>query len=322
MYKAYGDRALLERHYEPMKRWAVYIEQSAVNGVRCGEDFKGFKGFGDWLNLEGGAPHDLIGTAYFAHAMATMRDIAGVLGHDEDAVRFARARETAVAAFNLEFVSPAGRLASPTQTAHLMALGFDMLPEAVRPVVFAELIKLLERKDWHLATGFLGTPLMCPVLTRFGRIDLAYKVLMQVTYPGWLFPVVNGATTMWERWNSWTPDAGFGDVSMNSFNHYAYGAVGKWIYTNIGGIDLDESRPPERRLIISPRPGGGIRTAEARLLSRRGEIRTQWTLKETTEGDELVLNAHVPPNTTAHVHLPDGSTHQAAAGDHLFRSLV
>ncbi len=319
LYLAYGDVRLLERHYATMVQWLDWQAGTARDGVRCYDDCGYYQGYSDWLALDstwqsrrGATPRDLIGTAYFAHSADTMRRIATVLGRDADAARFAALRESAVAGFNREFVAPSGRLTAQTQTAYLMALAWDLLPEALRPVAFARLLALFAERDWHLSTGFLGTPLICPVLTRFGRTDLAYRLFLQQDYPGWLFPVRNGATTMWERWNSWTPDAGFGNAGMNSFNHYAYGAIGRWMYDTIAGLALDPTRPGYRHLQIAPQPGGGLTWARATLRSLHGPLAVGWAL----DGDQFALNVTLPPNVTATVTLPDGTTREIAAGAH------
>jgi alpha-L-rhamnosidase len=322
MYLAYADRRQLERHYALMQRWLEW-QVSTLNdhGIRCDDGCGYFAGFSDWLSLDNtwqsvwsATPKDFIGTAYFAHAAGIMRDIAGVLGHADDAKRFAAHRERAVAGFNREFVTPSGRLSVQTQTAYLLALGFDLLPESLRAPAFQRLLKLFEERDWHLSTGFLGTPMICPVLTRFGRADVAYKILLQEDYPGWLFPVKNGATTMWERWNSWTPDKGFGDAKMNSFNHYAYGAIGRWMYDTIAGIAIDPKRPGYRHVLLRPIPGGGLTHARGAIDTVRGRVESAWKL----DGARFSYDVTLPGNTTATLTLPDGSTRELLAGRHHF----
>jgi alpha-L-rhamnosidase len=162
---------------------------------------------------------------------------------------------------------------------------------------------IVKKRNNRLTTGFVGTPLLAPVLTRFGRSDVAYKLLEQEEYPSWLYSVNQGATTMWERWNSWTKDKGFGPVDMNSFNHYAYGAIGEWMYDTVAGIDLDPERPAYKHIILRPTPGGSITHAKARLHSLYGPIESAWTL----DGKRFTLDAVVPPNTTATLHLPAAS---------------
>jgi alpha-L-rhamnosidase len=323
IYQAYGDERILARHYPAMRRWLEWQAGSARDGIRPYEGCDYFPGFSDWLALDstwqstiGATPRDLLGTAYFAQSAELLRRIATILGHEGDAARFAAFRETAVAAFNREYVTPGGRLAVQTQTAYLMALAWDLLPEALRQPAFDRLLGLFAERDWHLSTGFLGTPLICPTLTRFGRADLAYRIFLQRDYPGWLFPVQNGATTMWERWNSWTPDAGFGDVNMNSFNHYAYGAIGRWMYDTVAGLALDPARPGYRHLLIAPQPGGGLTYARATIRSIRGPIAAGWTI----DGATVRIEVSLPPNVTATVTLPDGTTRELAAGRHVIEA--
>ena len=319
MYQAYGDTGFLERHYEPMVRWVEWEAGTANDGVRCEPDCGYFPGFSDWLSLDAtwqatisATPRDFIGTAYFAYSAGVMSEIASILGRTADAERFARHRARSVEAFNRNWVTPSGRLAVQTQTAHLMALAWDLLPADQRPGVFDRLLELLAERGWHLSTGFLGTPLLCPVLTRFGRVDIAYQLLLDEDYPGWLFPVKHGATTMWERWNSWTPDGGFGSVGMNSFNHYAYGAVGAWMYETIGGIGIDPERPGYSHIRIAPLPDARLGWAEAELQSPRGLVSCRWEIS----GDTIAVDAVVPANATATLHLPGHEPEEVAAGRH------
>jgi len=318
MHQAYADQRQLKRHYPQMKKWLEWQASTRNDvGLRCYAGAKYFDGFSDWLALDStwqsvwsATPKDFIGTAYFAYSAGIMRDIASTLGNDHDASLFATLRQQTVDGFNKEFVTLAGRLSVQTQTAYLFALAFDLLPEPVRPIAFERLMKLFEERKWHLSTGFLGTPLICPVLTRFGRVDLAYKILLQQDYPGWLFPVANGATTMWERWNSWTPDKGFGDPGMNSFNHYAYGAIGRFMYDHLAGLAIDPSKPGYKNVIVSPKPCTEITFASASIDSIHGPIRTSWTVESGT----FKLEVHLPPGVTATVELPSGSRHRAGSG--------
>lgn len=306
MYLCYGDLRLLERHYDSLARFIANLEKSSRGLIRAHEDFQGFHGFGDWLAIDevtpgaSPTPKSLIGTAYFARCAGRMARIAGFLGKPDDARRYARLEERVKAAFNREFVSPAGRIVGNTQTGYLLALGFDLLPVGKRRAALKQLVDDLRRRDWHLSTGFVGTPLLAPVLTRFGRADVAYCLLLQDTWPGWLYTVKQGATTMWERWNSWTKEKGFGPVDMNSFNHYAYGAIGEWLYATVAGLGLDPSRPGYKRLVIRPEPGGGLTWAKAELKSVHGPIRSSWKLAR----GKFVLELLVPANTTASVTLP------------------
>jgi alpha-L-rhamnosidase len=229
-----------------------------------------------------------------------MAKIAGVLGKKSDVQKFRALHKQIVEAFNNAYVTPSGRLVGHCQTAYLLALAFDLLPAKLRRKAFAHLVDLVEARDCHLTTGFVGTPLLLPVLTRFGRTDLAYKILLQKDYPSWLYTVRNGATTMWERWNSYTKEHGFGDVGMNSFNHYAYGAVGEWMYGTIAGLNTDPNEPGYRHIVFRPSPGGGLRWAEASIETGFGRAAVRWELK----GGKVRIDLEVPPGTRATLHPP------------------
>jgi alpha-L-rhamnosidase len=209
-----------------------------------------------------------------------------------------------IASFRREYVTSSGRLAGDTQTGYLLALAFDLLPVSLRPNAVKRLVQLIERNGDRLATGFVGTPLLCPVLSRFGRDDVAFRLLFQEGYPSWLYPIRNGATTMWERWNSWTRETGFGDVGMNSFNHYAYGAVGEWLYESVAGIAPDPRWPAFKLIRLRPALTARLTRVEARLESPYGEIRSTWRL----HGSRLKWDLLIPPNTQAIACLPTHHT--------------
>jgi alpha-L-rhamnosidase len=293
VYQKYGDTRILAENYPAMTRYVAYLEKSSDRLIRpdtC---------FGDWLSPEAtkpdwaATPCDLIGTAYFARATDLLSQIAAVLGHTADARRYASLHRRILTAFNRHYVTADTRLAGDTQTAYLLALGFDLLPEKKRAAALTHLERTLKRRNDHLCTGFVGTPLLCPVLTRFGRIDLAYKLLFNDAYPSWLFPIKNGATTMWERWNSWTPDKGFGEVGMNSFNHYAYGAIGEWLYATVAGIS--ELAPGFKKILLRPQPNEKLTRAAASLDTPYGVVSSAW--KRTRSA--FTWTVVVPPNTTA-----------------------
>jgi alpha-L-rhamnosidase len=191
-------------------------------------------------------------------------------------------------------------LFTPTQTAYVLALHFDLLPKELRPLAVAELVADIERRDMHLSTGFVGAPYLPHVLSDNGRLDIAYALLNQKTWPSWLYPVTQGATTIWERWDGWTEENGLQDPGMNSFNHYAYGSIGAWLYNTIAGIELDPARPGYKHIILRPQPGGGLTHACGRLKTLYGELISQWTFEKDTFDWTVVI----PPNTTASVYLP------------------
>ena len=308
IYLCYGDVPILEEHYASMQRYLEYLVGSSRDLIRSHPDLKTWAGYGDWLALDGSTswegitPKDLIGTAFLAHDAALMSRIARILGKPEDAARYDELREKVVQAFRRRFVTPEGLLVGATQTSYILALHFDLLPAESRPTAIAELVRHIEQSKFHLATGFVGTPYICQVLEDNGHLDVAYKLLEQETFPSWLFPVKNGATTIWERWDGWTPEKGFQDVGMNSFNHYAYGAIGAWMYRTVAGLELDPEEPGYRHIFFRPRPGGSITWAEAGLETRHGKTSIKWEL----QGDSLELMTVVPAGCKATLLPPPG----------------
>jgi alpha-L-rhamnosidase len=243
-------------------------------------------------------PCDLVGTAYFAYSTDLTTRIATLVGKEKDAEKLSRLRGRIVKAFNREYVAPSGRLAGDTQTGYCLALAFDLLPKNLRAAAVSHLRHAIERRGWHISTGFVGTPLICPILTRHGAHDIACQLMLNEDYPSWLMPVRNGATTMWERWNSWTPEEGFGPVGMNSFNHYAFGAVGDWLYRSIAGLDF--ASPGFKTLRFQPRPGGGLTSASAWHETPYGRAESAWRIS----GSKATCTFVVPANSTAQVILP------------------
>jgi alpha-L-rhamnosidase len=298
LYEHSGDTHVLSENYDAMLRWIDYQEKDSDGLIRPDTNY------GDWVATEAvrsnwaPTPCDMLGTAHFAWSTELTARAAALLGRDRDAVKLRRLHARIVKAFNREFVTPSGRLAGDTQTAYCMALAFNLLPEKLRPAAVTHLRRTIRRRDHHLSTGFVGTPLLCPILTRYGAHDIACRLLLNEDYPSWLMPVRNGATTMWERWNSWTPKDGFGPVSMNSFNHYAFGAVGDWLYRDIAG--LAPGAPGYRTLDLHPRPGGGLTHASAWHETPNGRVESAWRIT----GSKVVCRVRVPANTTARLLVP------------------
>ncbi|MBZ4670955.1 MAG: alpha-L-rhamnosidase [Oscillospiraceae bacterium] len=306
IYQCYGDKKILEEQYESMKQCVEYIHSHAENGVLWNTGFH----FGDWLALDakegsyfGATPNDLVSTAFYAYSTDLVAKAARILGFENDAEIYEKLHKDIVKAFQDEFFTPAGRLAARTQTAHVLALMFDLVPEEHRLRTINTLLSLLEEKDWHLTTGFLGTPYLCHVLSRNGKLDAAYKLLLQEDYPSWLYQVKMGATTVWEHWDGIKPDGSMWSADMNSFNHYAYGAVGDWMYRVAAGLDTDSDLPGYKRILIHPQPGGDLTYAKAEYLSMYGKISIEWHIS----GKEIFIDIAVPHNTTAHVILPKAS---------------
>jgi alpha-L-rhamnosidase len=295
IYRAYDDTRIVERHYDAMARWMEYLHEANPDLIR--KNRMG-NNYGDWLSPKGDhTPKHLLATAYWAYDAKLMAEMAEATGRHDDASEYRDLNERIKAAFGEAYVSPDGRIEGDTQTCYLLALHMDLLPEDLRSAAAEHLVKTIEREDWHLSTGFAGVGYLCPVLTEAGYTDVAYRLLENETYPSWGYTIKNGATTIWERWDGWT-EAGFQSPNMNSFNHYSLGSVGEWLYRYVAGIDL--GTPGYGRIVIRPCPGGGLTHASGEYESVRGRISSSWKI----EDDRFVLEALIPPNTTATVHVP------------------
>lgn len=298
IYQVYGDTRVLERHYGHMAAWIDYCRDNSAGLLRPA------KGYGDWLSIEAGTPKDVLATAYFAGSTRLMARVAETLGKQEDAAAFCQLFDEIRTAFRQAYVNDKGRIKGDTQTVYVLALTFDLVDSTQRGGAARRLIELIEERDWHLSTGFVGTKDLMTSLTAMGRTDVAYRLLHNETFPSWGFSIRHGATSIWERWDGWTPDSGFQDPGMNSFAHYSFGAVAEWLFKTVGGIDTDG--PGYRRITIRPRPGGKMRHAKASYYSMRGLIATAWEL----DGEQLQLEVTIPANTTATVSVPVGNDPQ------------
>jgi alpha-L-rhamnosidase len=304
MYLAYGDKKILQDQYPSMKAWVEYIHHQSRNDLwNTGFDF------GDWLFYRPEDDNDgraavtdkyLIAQCFYAHSTQLLINAAKVLNKEEDVKTYSELLQKIKDAFLKEYVTPNGRLVSGTQTAYVLALNFDMLPDSLRAQAAARLAENIKSYNNHLTTGFLGTPYLCEVLARFGYDSVAYKLLLQDTYPSWLYPVKMGATTIWERWDGEKPDSTFETPGMNSFNHYAYGAIGDWMYRKMVGIDTYEDGVGYKHIKIKPHIGGDFTFATASLDTYYGKVSNNWKV----EKDSLVMDVEIPPNTTATVYIP------------------
>ncbi len=304
LYLAYGDKRVLETQYPSMKAWVEYIRGQAKDDL-----WNTGSHFGDWLFYRPFDDNDgraavtdkyLIAQCFYAHSTQLLIDAAGVLGKKEEAARYSVLLQRIKDAFLREYMTPDGRLVSGTQTAYVLALQFDMLPENLRKQAAERLVKNIQDYDYHLTTGFLGTPYLCHVLSRYNYTPVAYRLLLQDTYPSWLYPVKMGATTIWERWDGIRPDSTFQTPGMNSFNHYSYGAIGDWMYRVVAGIDTYEDGPGYQHSHIAPHPGGALTSAAADLETGYGRISSHWQQK----GDSLLIDVTIPANTTATIDIP------------------
>nr|MBO2494256.1 alpha-L-rhamnosidase [Clostridia bacterium] len=303
IYLCYGDKKILEEQYDSMKAWVEYIRRQGDNEYLWNTGFH----FGDWLGLDakegsyvGATAIDFIATAFYAYSTKLLVKAAKVLGKSEDVEEYSKLYENIVDAFRKEFVTPTGRLAVPTQTAHVLALMFDLVEEKDRKRTVDTLVDYIKKNEYHLTTGFVGTPYLCHALSQNGYSDVAYKLLFQTDYPSWLYQVTKGATTIWEHWDGIKPDGSFWSPDMNSFNHYAYGSIGDWLYRVVAGIDTDEERSGYKHIYIKPTLGGGLTYVKAELKSMYGKIKSEWRIQD----DQIEISICVPHNTTATVVLP------------------
>ena len=315
MYLSYGDKRILENQYTTMQKWVTYMENQAPNYIWS----TGFH-FGDWLYYNPNhrltdkpayTDTDFLATCFFAHSVQILEKTASVLNKTADAQRYNTLFNKIKTAFQVEFLSKNGRLSPNTQTAYTLALAFDLIPKNLQKAAAKRLVADIKARDTHLSTGFLGTPYLCDVLTENGYADVAYQLLLQKTYPSWLYPVTKGATTIWERWDGIKPNGQYQTPDMNSFNHYAYGAIGSWMYRTVAGINTDPKFPGYKHIIIKPQTNEVLNYVNASLKSPYGKIASNWTRRE----EQFELNVEIPPNTMASVYLPniDVSTVKSSA---------
>ncbi|MDF2190352.1 alpha-L-rhamnosidase [Paraflavitalea sp. CAU 1676] len=304
MYLAYGDKKILEQQYPSMKAWVGYMSSQSTEQLWN----KGGH-FGDWLFYSVNDDRDghsaitnkyLIAQCFYAYSTQLLINAATVLGNTQDVATYTTQLNNIKEAFRKEYTTPNGATTSNTQTSYVLALQFDMLPEAQRQQAADRLVKNIKQYGNHLTTGFLGTPYLCHVLSRFGYTDIAYSLLLQETYPSWLYPVKMGATTIWERWDGMKPDSTFQTPSMNSFNHYAYGAIGDWMYRVMVGIDTDDDGVGYKKITIKPHIGQKITNAGAAYDTRYGKLSSAWKV----ENGKLLLDVEIPANTTATIYIP------------------
>ena len=304
IWRVYGDRRILERHYNAMAKWVDWIASHNPNGLRVNQLANNY---GDWLCIPSDTSFgthspmkNLLATAYWADDCTKLVHIARELRHEEDAKRFQKMFEHIRAAFQKEWLEPNGHITTDTQTAYLLALAFDLLPVNLRAAAAEHLVENIKALGWHLSTGFVGISHLNPQLTLAGRSDVAYRLLLREDYPSWLYPVKHGATTIWERWNGWTDQEGFFVPHMNSFNHYSLGSVGEWLFRHVAGIELDTEVPGFKKFVLRPFIGDGFDFARASYRTMHGEIASEWK----RDGKNLTWSVRIPANTTATVFVP------------------
>jgi len=320
LWRVYGDRRLIEKHYDAMGKWLDYMRSDNPDLIRR----KSLNNnYGDWLSIKADTPKDLLATAYWAYDAKLLSEIAAELGLDDDAVKYKQLYSDVRAAFQREFVAEDGRVypvggdkveaqgfdasgtdrkqgIGETQTNYVLALYMDLLPKELRAKAVDHLVRKIEECGWHLSTGFIGVRHLCPVLSEAGRNDVAYRLLLNDTFPSWGYSIKQGATTIWERWDGWTEDKGFQDPGMNSFNHYSLGSVGEWLYRYVAGIELDWNETAFKRFIIKPYTDTRLDYVKATYNSIHGPIGSAWK----RSGDAFALNVEIPANTSAEIHVP------------------
>ncbi|WP_307793215.1 family 78 glycoside hydrolase catalytic domain [Amycolatopsis sp. MtRt-6] len=300
LWHAYSDTRVLRDNYDAMSRFFAYARASAgPDNLETGR-LTFFTN--DWLNLDDPSDQGVLGTAIWAQDVRMMAEMAAAVGRTAEAAEYSRLYEDVRAAFTKAYVAADGTVLGGSQTGYALALGMELITDpALRAKAGEKYVAKLAQSDNHLKTGFIGTPWLLPALTNIGRDDLAYTLLSKKDYPSWGYEIGKGATTVWERWNSIQPDGTFGPVDMNSFNHYAYGAVADWMHQNIGGIRIKEAG--YRKSVIEPRVGGGLTHAEGAIDTVYGRLSNAWALT----GDGLTMTVTVPAGTTAEVVIPAGN---------------
>jgi alpha-L-rhamnosidase len=315
LYQVYSDKRILEQQYDSMKAWITYMRSQGENEYLWNTGFH----FGDWLGLDakegsyvGATPRDLIATCFYAYSTSLFVKAAEVLERSEDVAKYSELYERIVEAFTHEFLTPSGRLAAHTQTAHVLPLMFGLVKGSTRDRLAKTLAEYVTEQKNHLTTGFVGTPYLCHVLSENGFHDLAVKLVQQEDYPSWLYSIHKGATTIWEHWDGIKPDGSFWSDNMNSYNHYAYGSIGDWLYRVVAGLDSDDQQPGYKRIHFRPRPDSDLEYAKASLHSSYGKIRSEW--KKEADG-RVVYEFQLPPNTTGLATLRGATLAMATVND-------
>src|SRR5690606_26525560 len=303
LHERFGDLGVLAAQYDSMRDWVEVLLRRAGPRLLWEGGFQ----FGDWLDPaapperpgDATTDRDLVASAHLFRSTDLLARAAALLGRDDDAAHYRKVAEEVRAAFLREYVTPAGRMMSDTQTAYAMALVYGIVTEPEdRRVMGQRLAELVRVAGYRVATGFVGTPIVQDALTDTGHLDAAARLLLQTECPSWLYPVTMGATTVWERWDSMLPDGTVNPGQMTSFNHYAFGAIADWLHRVVAG--LAPAAPGYRELAIAPHPLPGLDRARTAHETPYGRAEVGWERR----GDTIVVDAVVPANTTATVHLP------------------
>ncbi len=310
LYLNYGDIRLLKMHYPSARRWVEFIRERNPDLIwreERGNDY------GDWLNgntldlddwsdRNAEMPKDAFATAFFAYSVQLLEKMAGVLGNRKDEREYGELYGGIKDAYVREFIDERGRIAGDAQACYAISLCFDLVPDELKDKSMSRLLELIQARDDRLSTGFHGTKALMSELVKWGQIELAYGLLQRRGPPSWMHMIDEGATTIWERWDGYVEGRGFQDPGMNSFNHYAFGSIGEWVYENVVGISPSQEHPAWKKIIIRPQPGGGLTEITGEHDSVRGRIGVSWMIQE----GQFLLDLEIPPNSWAEVHLPCG----------------
>ncbi|MFD4636109.1 family 78 glycoside hydrolase catalytic domain [Lentzea sp. NPDC058436] len=296
LWQRYGDLRVVEDNFAAMTKWVDYLRSTAEADL-----IRDRGGFGDWLNVNDDTPRNVISTAYFAWSARLVSRMAQAIGRTAEASTYGTLADQVSTAFTNRLVAADGTVSGNTQTGYALALAFGLVPQQRVQSLVDKLVARVRAANNHLTVGFVGVSHLLQVLADHGRTDVAYQILTQPDYPGWGYMVNKGATTVWERWDGIRPDGSFQDPGMNSFNHYAMGSVGDFLYRTVGG--LSSASPGFRSLVIAPKPGGGLTSAKSSHRTPYGDALSEWT----TSGGRLTLHTVVPTGTSAVVRVPAAS---------------
>jgi alpha-L-rhamnosidase len=307
IWQVYGDKRVISRHWDSMQRFMAWRLQAdpQLQGVRLGNEW------GDWLNVNESTPIEFIDLCYHALDAKLMADMAEAINAASDATRYRKLFSDAATSFQTRYLKPDGSLGVNTQSAYVLALWAGLIPETSAPQAAELLAAKIKKNDSRMATGFLGTKPLLGVLTKYGQHDLAVQLFLSRRYPSWGYEVVNGASSVWERWDSFTTEFGFNgangkqNAGMNSFSHYSFGAVMEWAFRDLAGIDTQGAG--FSHLLIRPNPSAAglpdvapLTWVNASYNHPHGLIVSNWK----RENGKLNLDVTIPANTTATVYVP------------------
>ncbi len=302
LYQETGDTTMIRQQYGSMKAWIDFVFAHMEDGI-----YSFGPQFGDWLGLDaaegsyhGATPAEVTSAAFMAYVSGLFAKMAGAVGREDDKEKYSRVHDEIVRYFQVRYFRLDGQLRIQTQTAHVLALSFGLVPEKYRQQTAERLVEMLRQREMHLSTGFLGTPFIMHALSENGYLKEAYELLLKKDFPSWLYQVGQGATTVWEHWDGLKPDGSMWSADMNSFNHYAYGSIGKWLYEVCAGLKRDEKQPGYKHFYVEPHPGGDLDYAETTHLSGYGNITVRWE----KQVEKMTLEVEIPHNTSASVVLP------------------